>query len=1163
MAFLDQVEDLTSLSIGDTDALSQFLKDGVIEVTSRCLVAAPHEISSFARVSSETTSNSSLDLNGAKIISVIRERGADGEWRPCRQILPSEQYNVVDEASLDFASKHNPVFMIGDDGGLSVFPTPSATTDAFKAYYVNNVPVDKSGSALIHSHSDIGYFADDKVYLVVMYAGMRALQAKMGDSIVEITAIVPIAPTLTVVSLTASNALASTGVAPTAPSAPSFTYTNASVNNIVKPLIDISDMTVLSADPPTYIKPVFSAPVMGSVEGLVLPNIPVAPVTSAASVGDYITGNSPTYVEPVVSATAFPSISWAMPSRPVTPNLATTLVSFSQTAPQFLAAIAPTVDYSGVVQALAGVSSVSSIVLPSLTYDSFPSLTWNFPQAPIAPSTSIATIPAYMTPPTYSKPVSSLEDAPTIEDLDITATVPVPPTLSDETTVDISGMTVPTYIGPAIASLTTFPTLTWAIPTVPIAPSMNAESSSSGGAEVDLSKLGTPPVYVAPVMSSPDYPDANTWINTEEDSEMLSSRMQVIQAQIAEYQAKLAESKSTFDAASIEYNAKLQIALQDAQFANTGDSSKIQKLGSQVGAYSSQVGAIVQSNQAQITAWQQENSLAIQKYAPAIQNSLNIFNTENAEYQASLKVAIKNADLHHHEDEGKLQIYQGELSAYQAEVGAQVQEYTQNAQKDTQLWQVERQTDIQSYQADLQNELNKFNEANVEYQADIQTKISGAKLEDSGEGRLIQKYQSEVQAYTAEIQGIVQENQAIIASWRDEWNLKTQKFSAETTAKVQKLQAEISAESNISAATISIFNAQLGKANEEMQAKLSLYQTNTQQQIHEFQQMDAAYKGQLEISLKNVDIHSKANQEELQGHATDVQAYATAISSIVSSNQGILAEWQAETQTDIQKYQADIQNALNKFNQENVIFQAALQENIKDADLEDVQEGRKLQAYQVETQAYTAEVNAKIQEWVNKEHVFDVYQAEWAGRMQEYQADVQSELNEFNKENVVYQEDVQRQIQNLQKDVQEAIQNAQNDIAIGTGNLNKDTQVELQNALQNFQKDIQEYTSRIGVYSAEMNGYQITTNKDVQEYTAQLQVDISNMQAAISNNQQSLERYQGEVAAYQAQITSETQEQNLRMQQYQALYNQIKTEYDGAYAIMAPQQQAAPDAAQQ
>ena len=209
MAFIDQVQDLTSLTVSDTDELSQFLKDGVLDVTNRWLAIRPQDIELFGRESSETTSNASLNLNGARIISVIREDGTNNQWRNCRKISPALQYDVTDVDSLHYASKTNPAYMIGDAGKISVFPTPGSDPNAFKAYYVNKDPVNSSGSALIHSHDDILYFPIDKVYLVVMYAGIRSLHAAMGATTITdltVTAVPPDVPLLASTSLSFSQA---------------------------------------------------------------------------------------------------------------------------------------------------------------------------------------------------------------------------------------------------------------------------------------------------------------------------------------------------------------------------------------------------------------------------------------------------------------------------------------------------------------------------------------------------------------------------------------------------------------------------------------------------------------------------------------------------------------------------------------------------------------------------------------------------------------------------------------------------------------------------------------------------------------------------------------------------------------------------------------------
>ena len=77
MAFIDQVQDLTSLTVSDNDELSQFLKDGVLDVTNRWLAIRPQDVELFQRESTAIENNGDIDLKGAKIISVIREAGAD------------------------------------------------------------------------------------------------------------------------------------------------------------------------------------------------------------------------------------------------------------------------------------------------------------------------------------------------------------------------------------------------------------------------------------------------------------------------------------------------------------------------------------------------------------------------------------------------------------------------------------------------------------------------------------------------------------------------------------------------------------------------------------------------------------------------------------------------------------------------------------------------------------------------------------------------------------------------------------------------------------------------------------------------------------------------------------------------------------------------------
>ena len=273
---------------------------------------------------------------------------------------------------------------------------------------------------------------------------------------------------------------------------------------------------------------------------------------------------------------------------------------------------------------------------------------------------------------------------------------PVAPSLSDNS---VSFSTeAPSYVKPSL-TLTSFPSLSWSLPSRPVQPIINANTSSTGGAEVDTSKLASAPTYVPPPMQAPNWSDVENWITTEEDSEMLNSRIQAIQSQIGEYQAKLNEAQSSFNKENTEYQAKLQIAMQDAQQANTGDGALISQYGSDIQAYQAEVNSIIQNNANQIQEWQQENSLKLQKFNSDIQNELNQFNKDNAEYQVQLQISIQNAQLDDSGDAKKLQKYSQELQDYQTTINKKANEVQniQHYERESEKYYKWAQSEIQQY----------------------------------------------------------------------------------------------------------------------------------------------------------------------------------------------------------------------------------------------------------------------------------------------------------------------------------------------------------------------------------------------------------------------------------------------------------------------------------
>jgi valyl-tRNA synthetase len=125
---------------------------------------------------------------------------------------------------------------------------------------------------------------------------------------------------------------------------------------------------------------------------------------------------------------------------------------------------------------------------------------------------------------------------------------------------------------------------------------------------------------------------------------------------------------------------RAQISLQQSLNTFTSDMQKFQASGT--GKFSAEVAAYQADVTAEVQEYTQKLQRGLQIYSTDMQQELNEFNKENAEYQAQLQISLKNAEFDNQEDARKVQKYQAEYAGYTAEVTSQVQEYTQNLQAD-------------------------------------------------------------------------------------------------------------------------------------------------------------------------------------------------------------------------------------------------------------------------------------------------------------------------------------------------------------------------------------------------------------------------------------------------------------------------------------------------
>ena len=153
--------------------------------------------------------------------------------------------------------------------------------------------------------------------------------------------------------------------------------------------------------------------------------------------------------------------------------------------------------------------------------------------------------------------------------------------------------------------------LTWSNIPVPSAPSSPSFTTPN-------IVLPNAPIFIPPTMQAPNWSDVENWINTEEDSEMLSSRVQAIQAQIGDFSARLSSSQQEFNEGNVEFQAKVQEQQQEVsltlQKENQEYAAKIQKYGAEVGEYTAKVNEMIQINQGKVAEWQAESGMKMNHY---------------------------------------------------------------------------------------------------------------------------------------------------------------------------------------------------------------------------------------------------------------------------------------------------------------------------------------------------------------------------------------------------------------------------------------------------------------------------------------------------------------------------------------------------------------------
>ena len=182
--------------------------------------------------------------------------------------------------------------------------------------------------------------------------------------------------------------------------------------------------------------------------------------------------------------------------------------------------------------------------------------------------------------------------------------------------------------------------VTPAITTVSYTDATNADASVEAivvPAKIDVS--GNAPSFVSPVSPAADFAKVTTYVETDEDVELASSKLQQIQSQISDFTAKMQESTNKFNKDNVRYQMEFQ----------------------------EEVTKVNQDLQAELERFRTKASIA--QFNKQQDQALNL---TNAAKQMEDVIADNN---------GKLQKYGSELQKYQAEVSSEIQNYNAKIQK--------------------------------------------------------------------------------------------------------------------------------------------------------------------------------------------------------------------------------------------------------------------------------------------------------------------------------------------------------------------------------------------------------------------------------------------------------------------------------------------------
>lgn len=329
------------------------------------------------------------------------------------------------------------------------------------------------------------------------------------------------------------------------------------------------------------------------------------------------------------------------------------------------------------------------------------------------------------------------------------------------------------------------------------------------------------------------------------------------------------------------------------------------------------------------------------------------------------------------------------------------------------------------------------------------------------------------------------------------------------------------------------------------------------------QRLIAEYQTQADARLRDavqqVQLDLQIYQGKLEGYRADAEVYATTMNGRFQQMQGNIArvaQGFAEVErVKIQKYSADSQEALGKFQGEISLWREQVAELIAQAELD--HRALELQirdSQQIELQNALQEVQAEIEAFRGQLQKYQtegqVYATQIEGEVSAFRANLELATGPIQTEQRLYVEkyiaDSQRTVQehsaymqHHMAEVQRVIQQAEITARELQAEYQISTDARLRAAIQQTEAAVQQYTGYLRKYEAEANVYRTQIEGEVAAFRANLDLATQAVQAEqrlylekyISDTNRAIQQFQGDMQDHmaevqrvirQAEITSET-----------------------------------------